>query len=114
MYTQAFTPIQWAKAQYNLSSVLLKQAQLTKGNIRARYLEQAREGCCKALQVYTHIHVPLRWAETQSTLATILVEQADLADGTSRDVILVEQKKLSDLSFRYGLEIKTRKNGHLP
>src|SRR5260370_29820632 len=79
--------------QRNLSVVYLKQALLLVESTSLDLLEQAKDACYMALQVYTPEDAPFHWTEVQNNLGNILENQAKIGNGPSRISVLKQAEQ---------------------
>lgn len=97
-------PVEWAKVQNRLGSVLDAWASVSTGGKIAERREKAVAAHRAALGVYTRESFPQEWAGTQSDLAIALVRQVSSAASTERPQLLAE----AVVGCRAALEVLTR------
>lgn len=95
--------LQWADAQNQLGSALLKLDELEEST---EYLEEAAEAYGAAFKVYTRDGLPDRWAETQEHLGEVLGTLGERENDVANLEAAVD-------AYREALKIKTHKRSPL-
>jgi tetratricopeptide (TPR) repeat protein len=81
VFTKESVPLQWARTQLNLGSVLSNNAEIVQEEVRNKLLTEANAVFHAALTILSKESTPKLWCVAQFLLGTVLLQQVQLMSG---------------------------------